>query len=127
MILATADSILKMLMFADEVELPEDGIDGSDLYRDNFTGQGLSHAGHSLRDLRLEKRLFKYRCSFMIHSKSFEQLPDEIKTPVLKKLHAIVTSEHDMPGFPSLSSREKQRIHDILSHTHDAYQRVASR
>lgn len=127
MILATADSVLKMLMFADEVELPEDGIDGSDLYRDNFTGQGLSHDSHSLRDLRLEKRLFKYRCSFMIHSKSFEQLPDEIKTPVLKKLHAIVTSEDDMPGFPSLSSREKERIHDILSYTHAAYQRVVSR
>ena len=127
MIVATADSILKMLLFADEVELPEDGIDGSDLYRDSFIGQGLSHDGHSLRDLRLERRLFKYRCSFMIHSKSFEQLPEEIKTCVLEKLHAIVTGEDDMPGFPSLSSREKERIHGILSHTHAAYQRVVSR
>ncbi len=31
-VLVPADSILKRLMFTDEVQLPEDGIDGSDVY-----------------------------------------------------------------------------------------------
>ena len=120
-------SVLKALMFADEVKLPEDGVEGSDTYRDSFMAQGRVHDGHSLRDLRLEKRMFKYRCSFMIHSKSFEQLPEEIKTPVLTKLHAIVTNQVEPADLPLLSSREKQRIHEILSHTHLAYQGVMMR
>lgn len=122
--LGYVDSILRALLFADEVKLPEDGIDGSDAYKKSFLGQGIYHDGHSLRDLRLEKRIFKYRCSFMIHSESFQQLPHEIKTPVLEKLHAIVTSEDEVEGFPHLSSREKERIHDILAHTHPGYQHV---
>lgn len=121
------DSILKSLMFADEVRLPEDGIDGSQAYREEFVGRGIRHDGHSLRDLRLEKRIFKYRCSYMIYSKAFKQLPDEIKIPVLEKLHAIVTGTDDLPGFPRLSSREKERIHSILLHTHVGYRRVVNR
>jgi hypothetical protein len=117
-------SVLKVLMFADELRLPEDGVEGADEYRDSFMRLAHRHDGHSLRDLRLEKRMFKYRCSFMIHSKSFEQLPDEIKIPVLAKLHAIVTDRESPAGLPLLSSREKERIHDILSHTHSGYQSV---
>lgn len=118
------DSILKALLFADEIRLPEDGIAGSEDYQKDFHRMGVTHDGHSLRDLRLEKRLFKYRCSFMINSKAFGQLPDELKTPVLRKLHHLVTSDDVFPGFPDLSEREKQRIHSILSNTHSDYQKV---
>ena len=127
MIADCVQSVLEALMFADELRLPEDGVEGSDEYRDSFMRLGYRHDGHSLRDLRLEKRMFKYRCSYMIHSKSFEQLPDEIKIPVLTKLHAIVTDREPAVGLPLLSSREKERIHDILSHTHSAYQSVMQR
>ncbi|MCP5537905.1 MAG: hypothetical protein H7A51_16940 [Akkermansiaceae bacterium] len=118
------DSILKALLFADEVRLPEDGISGSKAYQKDFVAQGVHYDGHSLRDLRLEKRIFKYRCSFMIHSKAFDLLPEEIKTPVLKKLHRIVTGRETPVGYPRLSSREQGRIHAILSHTHKGYQAV---
>ena len=87
----------------------------------------MSHDGHSLRDLRLEKRLFKYRCSFMIYSKSFDQLPDEIKIRVLKKLHDLVTDKLSSPDFPVLSGREKERVHSILAHTHEGYQKVIAK
>jgi len=118
------DSILKALMFADEIRLPEDGVEGSKEFQKAFAQQGIRHGGYSLSDLRLEKRLFKYRCSFMIYSKSFDQLPDEIKTRVLSKLHDLVTDKLSSPDFPRLSSREKERIHLILSHTHQGYQKV---
>jgi len=126
MVQGYVDSILKTLLFADEVELPEDGINGSKVYQQDFVGQGVHYDGHSLRDLRLEKRLFKYRCSYMIYSKAFEQLPAAIKVPVLEKLHLIMTSEQAVAGFPALSSREKDRIHSILSHTHEAYRKVVA-
>ncbi|MGB2010876.1 MAG: hypothetical protein ACPHYF_05065 [Akkermansiaceae bacterium] len=121
------DLVLKVLLFADEVRLPEDGIQGSAAYQESFTGQGVRYDGRSLRDLRLEKRLFKYRCSYMIHSKAFAHLPEEIKTGVLEKLHSLLTGDANFEDLPSLSSREKERIHDILSHTHKAYQEVMTR
>ncbi|MBT8038309.1 MAG: hypothetical protein KJO21_12275 [Verrucomicrobiae bacterium] len=120
-----ADSILKVLLFTHEMKLPEDGIDGSEAFQQAFSQQGPRHAGHSLRDLRLEKRLFKYRCSYMIYSKSFEMLPDPIKTRVLTQVHQLVTDKKQDARFPRLSSREKSRIHTILFHTHPAYRHVA--
>ena len=118
-------AILKVLLFSHEARLPEDGITGSRKYEQAFTRAGLGSNGHSLRDLRLQKRLFKYRCSYMIHSKAFAQLPPEIKTPVLTQLHTLLTSTQPFAHLPALSSREKSRIHSILSHTHAGYREVA--
>lgn len=119
-----ADKILKALMFAEAINLPADGVDGSDDFEEAFAGAGVSHDGHSLRDLRLQKRIFKYRCSYMIRCKSFEMLPSSIKKEVLERLHKLVTGKANYPGILELSSREKERIHEILLHTHEAYKKV---
>ncbi len=118
------DSILRVLLFAGEAKLPEDGIEGSEDFQQAFTRRGVRHAGHSLRDLRLEKRLFKYRCSYMIFSESFDQLPAAIKTRVLMKLHHLLTGKERDSRLPALSGREKERIHAILSHRHPGYRKV---
>ena len=120
-----AEQILKTLLFADAIDLPADGVDGSDQYEQDFVKAGVEYDGHSLRDLRLQKRLFKYRCSYMIRSKGFDLLPKPIKQEILVRLNRIVTDKANYPGMPVLSSREKERIHEILVHTHDAYREVA--
>lgn len=120
-----ADQILKTLLFADAAALPTDGVDGSDAYEQAFLKAGVEHDGHSLRDLRLQKRIFKYRCSYMIRSKGFDLLPVPIKHEVLVRLNRMVTDEANYPGMPMLSSREKGRIHEILFHTHEGYRKVA--
>lgn len=122
-----AQKILKTLVFADSIRLPVDGIDGSDQFEEDFKKAGVGHDGHSLRDLRLEKRLFKYRCSYMIRSKAFEQLPDPIRREVLEQLHQLVTGQATLPGLPALSSREKKRIHSILLNTHAEYRLFSGR
>ena len=119
-----ADKVLKTLVFADAIDLPADGIDGSDRFEKAFMKAGVVHGGHSLRDLRLQKRLFKYRCSYMIHSKAFGVLPELIRKEVLVRLHKMVTGEVGYPGMPQLSDREKGRIHSILSATHTGYRDV---
>ncbi len=120
-----ADKILKTLLFANSIELPTDGIEGSDKFVEDFMSAGASHDERSLRDMRLQKRIFKYRCSYMIHCKAFDQLPDVIRKEVLTRLHKIVTDKASYPGMPQLSSREKERIHEILSHTHEEYKAVS--
>ncbi|MGB0992668.1 MAG: hypothetical protein ACPG32_09385 [Akkermansiaceae bacterium] len=114
-------SILKLLLFADEAKLPTDGIDGSQQFVKDFTAAGKSHDDYSLRDLRLQKRLFKYRCSYMIYSKSFALVPDTIRADVLKSIRAITTEGKTYPGLPSLSKREKERIDLILKSTLPEY------
>jgi hypothetical protein len=47
--------------------------------------------GRSLRDLDLQTRLFKYRCSYMIYSPAFDALPAEAKTAMLKRLREAIT------------------------------------
>jgi len=121
-----ADKILKTLLFANSIELPTNGIEGSEEFVEDFLKAGLQHNDHSLRDLRLQKRIFKYRCSYMIRCKGFRLLPDSIRKEVLRRLYTLVTDKASYPGLPQLSSREKKRIHEILSHTHPGYQQAMS-
>ncbi|MEO1856822.1 MAG: hypothetical protein ABGY95_05585 [Rubritalea sp.] len=89
-----SDEILASLLFSDHAELPVDGIDGSATFLKEFHSAGLqSKDGWSLRDFRLQKRLFKYRCSYTIHSKAFIYLPDPIKRRVLTNLRQHLTGE----------------------------------
>lgn len=47
--------------------------------------------GRSLRDLDLQTRLFKYRCSYMIYSPAFDALPVEARAAFLARLRASIT------------------------------------
>ncbi|SHJ37848.1 hypothetical protein SAMN02745181_1912 [Rubritalea squalenifaciens DSM 18772] len=121
-----AEGILKVMLFADEALVPVDGIQGSKEFERDFIAAGMEYDGHSLRELRMQRRMFKYRCSYMIFSKSFEYLPTPIKQKVLEDLHTILTSDNNRPSLPELSSREKQRAHAILLNHHEAYKKVAT-
>lgn len=124
MIQSHVDEILSVLMFADELPLEGDGVQGTKDFVTEFSKRGVSYEGWSLRDLRLQKRLFKYRCSFMIRSASFKMLPEPIKTATLQQLNAILTQDAKPKGLPVLSSREKKRVHQILAHTLPSYQKL---
>jgi hypothetical protein len=116
-----SDEILANLLFSDHADLPADGVDGSVTFQKDFLAVARrSKEGWSLRDLRLQKRLFKYRCSYTIHSKAFSNLPIPIKQRVLKNLRQHLTGE-PISGMPALSERERTRIHAILTETLDAY------
>ena len=116
-----SDKILAGLLFADHAALPVDGVDGSAAFQKDFIAAARSSKeGWSLRDLRLQKRLFKYRCSYTIHSEAFRLLPDPIKKRVLTNLRQHLTGE-PISGMPVLSTRERTRIHAILSETLKGY------
>lgn len=92
-------------------DLGGDGIEGSDEFAEAFKEQGVkTEKGESLRDLRLYCRLFKNRCSYMIHSLAFRGLPELIKERVYYHLREELTNEADN----HLSSREKKTLLGIL-------------
>jgi len=52
--------------------------------------------GRSLRELDLQTRLFKYRCSYMIYSPAFDALPAPARDAVLTRLRERVTDRDTM-------------------------------
>lgn len=51
--------------------------------------------GRSLRDLDLQTRLLKYRCSYMIYSPAFDGLPSEARTAFYARVREVLTKRGD--------------------------------
>lgn len=112
-----ADKVLHEMLYVDEVELPG-GIEGGLAFQNAFHANAKKSAdGRSLKDFRLYGRLMKYRCSHLIYSEAFENLPDEIRTRILDKLHSILTRPASWPAYAHLADSERAHLLTILSGT----------
>ena len=79
------------LAFVDEAPLPGP-VRGVSEFTNTFSGAGpRDRQGRSLRELDLQTRLFKYRCSYMIYSPAFDALPREARAAVLARLRETIT------------------------------------
>lgn len=111
------DAFLRYLTFAEEAEL--DGpVTGGSGFAAEFAKQGpVDSHGRGLREFNLKSRLFEYPCSYLIHSPSFDALPDEMRGHVLKRLHAILTGEDEAAVYQRISPRLKRAVLEILRET----------
>jgi hypothetical protein len=67
-------------------------VHGVSTFEKTFAQQGpRDRAGRSLRELDLQTRLFKYRCSYMIYSRAFDALPADAKRELLAGLARAIT------------------------------------
>lgn len=112
-----ATKVLKEMLYVEEVPLPG-GIEGTGMFQTAFEeGREKSVDGRSLRDFRLYERLMKYRCSHLIYSEAFANLPEEIRTRILDQLHGILTKSADWPEFAHLGEAERGHILAIVKET----------
>lgn len=113
-----ADELVRYLLFADEAEFPEGGIQVDAQYREDFLADRREASnGLSLKDLDLESRLFKHRCSYLIYSDVFQANSDLFKQQVYKILGEAIGTETPDPDFAYLSATEKKAIRSILKET----------
>lgn len=112
-----AERVLKHMLYVEEISLPGGVEGGADFLAAFAEGRVKSKEGRSLRDFRLYERLMKYRCSHLIYSDAFAQLPDRIRTIILEKLHGILKRPDSFPEFAHLSESECGHIYEILSET----------
>ncbi len=113
-----AEHVLEALLFKDEAALPEGGIEGDPAFQSAFTRRAPQTAdGRSLKDFQLLNRLFKYRCSFMIYSLTFQHLAAPLKKTVLQRLTAVLTGADASDTFNYLPAKERTHILSILSTT----------
>jgi hypothetical protein len=112
------ERIVDYLLYRGEAALPDEGIGGSKEFQKAFRGNRKEDSqGRSLKDFDLQRRLFKYRCSYMIYSKAFDSLPDHLENAVFKQLVSVLRSEARRDRFENLSKVERATILEILTET----------
>jgi hypothetical protein len=113
----TAESFLKYLLFAEEARLTN-AIHGSTEFVKDFTSPGpRDKRGRSLRDFDLQTRLFKYPCSYLIHSDAFAALPAPMKEHLYSRLWDILSGKDQSATYASLTPAMRQAIREILTET----------
>jgi hypothetical protein len=109
-----AEQLVRYLLFTNEVPF-ETPIAGTSDFARQFTARGPRDSeGRSLRDFDLQKRIFKYPCSYLIYSEAFDAIPQPAKDYVYRRLFDILSGREQGPEFASLSSQDRRAILEIL-------------
>lgn len=113
-----AQRIVEWFLFQTEAEMGDDGVEGSEAFQKEFAASvPRSKNGDSLADFQLNTRLFKNRCSYMIYSDAFNNLPATVKSRVLTRLKTILDAPTCDDEFSSMKLSERRRIATILHDT----------
>ena len=83
------------LLFVDEPPLPSP-VRGLAKFAEVFSSSGIrDRQGRSLRDLDLQTRLFRYRCSYMIYSAAYGSLPAVARAALYRRMKALLKARGD--------------------------------
>jgi hypothetical protein len=108
------DPLVKYLFFSKEAPLTEK-VQGTSSFAADFAKEGpRDPKGRSLRDFDLQKRLFKYPCSYLIYTKAFDALPETVKSYVYGRMHDVLTGRDYTRDFDHLNADDRQAIREIL-------------
>ncbi len=110
-----AEKITDCIFFKDEADLG-DGVEGDSAFQNSLVARYPKTAdGESLADFRLYGRIFKRRCSFMVYSEAFRNLPATLKSLVFAKMHKALAGDDERIDW--LAASERKRISAILDET----------
>jgi len=111
---STVEGTVRYMLFADEAPL-RDHTEGIAPFRAEFEAQGPSDGqGRSLRQMDLEHRLFRYPCSFLIYSESFDALPAAAKDLLYRRLFDVLSGKDTRAPFASLTAADRRAVLEIL-------------
>ena len=111
---SVGDDLLRALLFSEEAPLTGK-VRGTSTFAADFGKRGPRDArGRSLRDFDLGKRLFRYPCSYLIYSPSFDALPAPVRDYVLERLGKVLTGADEGKDFDHLSAADRKAIREIL-------------
>ncbi|MEQ9407200.1 MAG: hypothetical protein RIK87_05715 [Fuerstiella sp.] len=116
--IATAsDDLIEALLLVDEARLTAP-IRGTSGFAEVFAKAGRPDSqGRSLRDLDLNRRMFRYPCSYLIYSEAFDALPQATRDYIWQKLWQILSGEDQSDTFAHLSKQDRRAIIEILCDT----------
>jgi hypothetical protein len=111
------EPLVKTMLFSGAVALTAP-VQGTSNFTEEFSAQGPRDSrGRSLRDFDLKTRLFKYPLSYLIYSKPFDHMPEQVKAYVYRRLEQVLTGKDQDKEFAHLSASDRAAILAILSET----------
>ncbi len=112
-----AEKLVRYLLFTNEVRL--DGpVAGNTSFTDDFAARGpFDSEGRSLRQFDLRTRIFKYPCSYLIYSETFDAIPQPAKEYIYRRLFEVLSGRDQSPEFNALSQDDRRAILEILVDT----------
>lgn len=114
---SAGNALIEALLMVDEAELT-DPISGTSTFQETFPQKGPRDSkGRSLRDFDLTQRLFKYPCSFLIHSRMFDELPSAMKEYVYSEMWEILAKGKHAERYAHITPEDRRAILEILKET----------
>jgi hypothetical protein len=111
------EPLVKYLLFSGEAKLT-DRLEGTSGFAREFAARGPRDIhGRSLRDFNLERRMFKYPLSYLIYSRSFDELPGPVRDYVWRRLWEVLSGGDSDADFAHLSNGDRRAILEILRDT----------
>lgn len=116
-IASAGDDLVEAMLFVDEAKLTAP-VSGTSGYAEWFEQQGPRDAqGRSLREFDLQRRLFRYPCSYLIGSREFDGLPPEMREYVWRRLWDVLSGADQSDTFSHLTAEDRQAIREIIRDT----------
>lgn len=115
---SSAQDVLDHLLFREEAVLPVGAVADGREFAAAYGREAIkSKAGHSLKELDLKTRVFRLRCSPLIQSASFRELPLPLKRRILARLDRVLNDAATEPRYAYLGAEERVAIRDLLAET----------
>jgi len=112
-----ATDLVDYMLFVDEAPLVGP-VKGSSGFAEQFARAGPRDArGRSLRDFDLQRRLFRYPCSYMIYTEAFDALPAGARDAVYARLAVVLAGRDTAPRYKSLTPADRRAVIEILRET----------
>ncbi len=116
--------LVRYLLFAEEAAVPPNQILAQSAFKKDFLkNRRVGPRGRSLKDLSLESRLMRHRCSYMIYTPLFTGMPEVILGKVYRRLSKALAPGGTEAESASLQAEEKEAIREILRETAPAIPR----
>lgn len=114
---SVGEAVVQYMLMRDEITLI-DRIKGTSSFASDFAQRGPRDSkGRSLRDLDLSTRLFRYPCSYLIYSRAFDSLPDEVKEHIYRRLWEILGNPGPGEDASHHTAEDCKAIVEILRET----------
>jgi hypothetical protein len=116
-IAVAGEALLTYMLFRDEAALKGEVRGTSNFARDFPKTGPRDRTGRSLRDFDLKTRLFRYPCSYLLYSPSFDALPDEMRAYLYRRLYEVLSGKERSGLYASLTAEDREAVFAILLDT----------
>lgn len=109
-----ARDVVEYMLFCGEARLTSE-VKGSIKFASEFVARGpRDQQKRSLRDLDLKTRLFRYPCSYLIYSSSFDALHEKLRQEIYRQLWDVFNADSVTDKYQHLTLNTRREILDIL-------------